>query len=82
MSRQTKTGPAALAIGIALGGIALGSALSAKKKKGRSPDDGPDFAARGSSGDYDLVGRTVTIRKPRVELFRFWRDFGNLSSFM
>ena len=81
MSRQTRTGPAALAVGIALGGVALG-AIQAKRKQGRSPDDAPDFALRQRDGEYDLVGRSVTIRKPRDELFRFWRDFGNLARFM
>ncbi len=38
-----------------------------------SPDD----------GDADtLIGRTVTIRRPRAELFAYWRDFANLPSFM
>lgn len=38
-----------------------------------SPDD----------GDADtLIGRTVTIRRPRSELFAYWRDFANLPSFM
>jgi uncharacterized membrane protein len=29
-----------------------------------------------------FVGRTVTIDKPRAELYAFWRDFQNLPSFM
>jgi len=29
-----------------------------------------------------LVGRTVTINKPREELFAYWRDFSNLAHFM
>lgn len=29
-----------------------------------------------------LVGRTVTINKPRAELYAFWRDFRNLAAFM
>lgn len=34
-------------------------------------------------GDADtLVGRTVTINRPRGELFAFWRDFSNLPAFM
>jgi uncharacterized membrane protein len=33
------------------------------------------------SGSH-LVGRTVTINKPRAELFAFWRDFKNLPRFM
>ncbi|MDG2535206.1 SRPBCC family protein [Sphingomonas sp. HITSZ_GF] len=34
-------------------------------------------------GDADvLVGRTVTINRPREELFAYWRDFANLAMFM
>jgi uncharacterized membrane protein len=33
------------------------------------------------SGDV-LVGRSVTINKPREELYAFWRDFQNLPLFM
>ena len=29
-----------------------------------------------------LVGRTVTINRPRQELYAFWRDFRNLPLFM
>ena len=29
-----------------------------------------------------LVGRTVTINRPRQELYEFWRDLRNLPSFM
>lgn len=29
-----------------------------------------------------LVGRTVTIGRPRAELYAFWRDFRNLALFM
>ena len=41
---------------------------------------------RGRSGVTDeddvLVGRTVTIYRPRQELYDFWRDFRNLPLFM
>ena len=33
------------------------------------------------NGDQ-LVGRAVTINRPRDELFAYWRDFANLPSFM
>jgi len=36
----------------------------------------------GRHGDERLVGRTVTINRPREELYAFWRDFGNLGTFM
>ncbi len=32
--------------------------------------------------DAVLIGRTVTINKPRAELYSFWRDFKNLPLFM
>ena len=39
-------------------------------------DDLPE--PRGSS----LTGRTVTINRPRNELYTYWRNFSNLASFM
>lgn len=29
-----------------------------------------------------LIGRTVTINRPREDLFAYWRDFANLPTFM
>lgn len=37
--------------------------------------------AGGAEGD-SVVVRTVTINKPREELYAFWRDFANLPTFM
>lgn len=34
-----------------------------------------------SKGD-ELIGRSVTINRPRDELFAYWRDFSNLPAFM
>ena len=68
MDRTKSIGGAAVAVGLAMGGLAIGSILSAKTRKGRSSDDAPGYTARRDFGDYDVVGRTVTIRKPRVEL--------------
>jgi uncharacterized membrane protein len=34
-----------------------------------------------AKGD-SLVGKTVTINRPRQELYAFWRDFSNLPGFM
>lgn len=74
------TGAALTAAGI---GLAAGAAaVIAGKRKGRSSDDAPGFTARRGFGSYDVVGRTVTIRRPRSELFAFWRDFANLARFM
>lgn len=30
----------------------------------------------------EIVGRTITIDRPRAEIYAFWRDFSNLSRFM
>jgi uncharacterized membrane protein len=74
-----------LGAGVALG--AVGALLYARQREEalpRFPDDAPGRAARGRSrfGDYAVVGRTVTIDKPRAELFDFWRDPANLPKFM
>jgi uncharacterized membrane protein len=39
-----------------------------------------DAPADGSADT--LVGRTVTINKPRAELYAYWRDFPKLATFM
>ncbi|GGD55083.1 cyclase [Erythrobacter arachoides] len=69
-------------LGIALGGAAFGAFILSRQREGRSSDDAPGYTARRGFGDYAVTGRTVTIRKPREELFAFWRDFGNLARFM
>jgi uncharacterized membrane protein len=49
----------------------------------RPPDSAPGRTARRRRfGDYAVVGRTVTINRPRQELYRYWRDFQNLPRFM
>ncbi len=46
-------------------------------------DDAPLRARRDDKdGDLAYVGRSVTINRPRSELFAFWRDFQNLPTFM
>lgn len=56
---------------------------------GRRPDprDAPRSAVRGGAGMTDLrgdtlVGRTVTVDRPRSELYAAWRDFARLPDFM
>jgi uncharacterized membrane protein len=79
-SRTTGAAIGAAGIGIAAGAVALG--VIAAQRQGRSSDDAPGFTARRGFGKYDVVGRSVTIRRPRTELFAFWRDFTNLATFM
>lgn len=61
----------------------------------REGDDAPLAASKNRSAAVDeagkildkprgetLVGRAVTINRPRAELFAYWRDFANLATFM
>lgn len=72
----------AAGVGLALGAAAFGAYVSHRKEKDRAGDDAPGFTARRGFGHYDVVGRTVTIRRPRAEIFAFWRDFANLPRIM
>lgn len=54
-------------------------------------DDAPATAARdserqsaaaGRDGEDVVIGRTVTINRPREEIYAFWRDFSNLAAVM
>ncbi|HEY0747199.1 MAG TPA: SRPBCC family protein [Steroidobacteraceae bacterium] len=53
--------------------------LSAAKNPNPAVLNGEHVEAR---KDDVLVGRSVTIDRPRAELFVFWRDFANLPRFM
>jgi uncharacterized membrane protein len=53
--------------------------LSAAKNP--DPRAARDTGARVEKDD-ELVGRTVSINRPRQELYAFWRDFTNLPLFM
>jgi uncharacterized membrane protein len=83
-SSREKTGlaTAAAGVGLALGAAAIGAYVQSRKEKDRAPDDAPGFTARRGFGKYEVVGRTVTIRRPRAELYAFWRDFENLARVM
>lgn len=49
----------------------------------RPGDSAPGRTARRDRfGRYAVVGRAITIAKPRSEVYAFWRDFGNLPQFM
>jgi uncharacterized membrane protein len=56
----------------------------------RNRDDAPattardeDVKAAAAQGDEKtIVGRTVTIDRPRSEIYAFWRDFSNLARVM
>ncbi len=49
----------------------------------RPPDSAPGRTSRQHRyGEYAVIGNTVTINKPRAELYAYWRDFANLGQFM
>lgn len=48
-----------------------------------SPDSAPGRTSRQRRyGVYAVSGRSVTINRPRKEIYAFWRDVSNLASFM
>ncbi|ESR22608.1 SRPBCC family protein [Lutibaculum baratangense] len=77
---------------IALGAAALIGAAGAayylqqqpqRHQAHRPPDSAPGRTARQRTfGRYAVVSRTVTIDRPRTQLYGFWRDFQNLPQFM
>ncbi|SDG92761.1 SRPBCC family protein [Sulfitobacter delicatus] len=76
--------------GLGLGALAGASAYAlyaARRDRDglsyRPADSAPGRSAKQSRfGEYAVVGRTVTIDRPRDDLYRYWRNFKNLSGFM
>lgn len=71
-----------------LGAVALGGLLGATMLT-RQPitkpnlDSAPDRTARQARlGRMAVVGRTVTINRPRTDVYDFWRDPANMPAFM
>ncbi|WP_210530338.1 SRPBCC family protein [Rubellimicrobium arenae] len=88
---EQKLVAAAATLGLgALAGLAaysyLGPSASQAQRHAKTPrltDDAPGRTARQARfGDYAVTGRSVTINRPRQEIYAFWRDFSNLSKFM
>ncbi|MFC3215623.1 SRPBCC family protein [Novosphingobium panipatense] len=50
------------------------------KKDGHSSQDAASLGLEARGGD--LLARSVTINRPKAELYRFWRDFSNLPKIM
>lgn len=72
----------AAALTLAVGG-AIALAVGGGGRRGRPPDSAPGRTARQQRfGDHAVVGRAVTINRPRAELYAFWRRFENLAQFM
>ena len=64
-------------------GLAFYQRQTRNRVEYRPPDDAPARTSRVSGPKRHVhTGRTVTIGKPRDEIYRFWRDFSNLPQFM
>jgi uncharacterized membrane protein len=81
--------PRILPLAVAAGVLTLGGMAFWYNQKrtaeiaNRPPDSAPGWTARqGRFGNMAVVGNSVTIGKPRSELYAYWRDFSNLPSFM
>lgn len=64
--------------------VADDAPLSTSKRRSAAADAATEaLIDKPGQGDADtLIGRTVTINRPRTELFAYWRDFNNLAAFM
>lgn len=85
MSRHSRNPTAgALALLAAAGVIALSYQALVHRDGRRHPSDSaPGRTARQKRfGEYFVAGKTVTVNRPRQELFAYWRNFSNLASFM
>jgi uncharacterized membrane protein len=80
---------ALIGAGIAVAAVGAAGFLLARRSAdvhddGQNISDAPDHTWRRKTGRYKegLVGRTVTINRPKEELYRAWRDFTRFPSFM
>jgi uncharacterized membrane protein len=80
---------ALIGAGIAVAAVGAAGFLLARRSAdvhddGQNISDAPDYTWRRKTGRYEegMVGRTVTINKPREELYRAWRDFTTFPRFM
>lgn len=74
---------AASAVGATL--LAWSASRLADPRRPLRSDASPRATRRGNGRhfrEHTVIGRSVTINKPRGELYAFWRDFSNLPAFM
>lgn len=71
-------------IGMALASGAVGLAAYGvyRQVRGKKGEEGHSPVASVEHGEGNKFVHVVTINKPAAELYRFWRDFGNLPHFM
>jgi uncharacterized membrane protein len=71
-------------IGAAVVGASVAGLAAGPLRRDTHPGDSAPgrTARRHRFGDYAVTGRTVTIHRPRHEVYEFWRKFSNLPRFM
>ncbi|MBA3324869.1 MAG: SRPBCC family protein [Rhodobacteraceae bacterium] len=84
MPSQTAGVMMALVAGAVVAGGLMVARREAEQRRrvARHPDDAPAPTRRALFRNDRVVSRSVTINKPRAELYAFWRDFQNLPAFM
>lgn len=83
MISRSSTARTITGLAVTLGAVGVGAVMTARAKATRpSADDAPDYTGRHRAGEMGVSGCTVTIGKPRQELYAFWRDFTNLPRVM
>ena len=82
--RDHRPGAALAGLGLVLAVGGMGYLAYRGRSEPRPADDAPGRSASGSArrGRQAVVGRVVTIARPRSELYAHWRDFQNLAGFM
>jgi uncharacterized membrane protein len=75
---------AGVAVAVGAAGFLLARRSADVQDDGVNVSDAPDHVFRRKTGKYEegLVGRTVTIGRPKDELYREWRDFTKFPRFM
>ena len=73
----------ALGLGALAGAAGYALYSQSRHMPDRPGDSAPGRTARQTRfGRYAVVGKTVTIDRPKDEIYAFWRDFTNLARFM
>ena len=84
ISRPRKPDNRTMVVALGVGAVAAYIGYNVAKAAAQNPvahrpaDDAPTRTRRGQP----VMGRTITINRPRAELFAFWADFSNISKFM
>jgi len=72
----------AVLFGVAVGGFYYLTRQTQRSSLNRPADSAPRYVRQHRKDGYAVTGRTVTIARPRNEVYAFWRDFTNLPTFM